>query len=276
MRTDSVCTLFFSPTHTSKRVAEAIAEGVGAGKRTTLDVTCEMPKEIILNALTVIAAPVYEGHVAPLALQRFNHVQGQCTPAVLVVVYGNRAYDHALEELAEYAVSHGFLPVAAATFIGEHSYSSSAHPIAQGRPDKGDLELAREFGRKIKEKLQKVSDPNQLQCVDVKHMCKPAQPFFPLLRFIRRVAKIKKGAAPFARTPWMPDKDKCVHCGTCVKQCPTHAITAGNESYTETSLCIRCCACVKACPHQARVYETPFAEALSICFKKPKSPQTLL
>ena len=50
-------------------------------------------------------------------------IYGQDSPAVAVVVYGNRDYDDALLELRDWCVAHGFVPVAGAAFIGEHSYS---------------------------------------------------------------------------------------------------------------------------------------------------------
>ncbi len=50
--------------------------------------------------------------------------RGLDTPAVLVVVYGNRAYEKALMELDAFAIPHGLKVIAGATFIGEHSYST--------------------------------------------------------------------------------------------------------------------------------------------------------
>ena len=66
-------------------------------------------------------------------------IYGQDSPAVAVVVYGNRDYDDALLELRDWCVAHGFVPVAGAAFIGEHSYSRPDRPIAGGRPDNPDL-----------------------------------------------------------------------------------------------------------------------------------------
>lgn len=80
------------------------------------------------DVLTVIAVPVYGGKVAPLALKRMEQIRGNGTPAVLIVVYGNRAYGGALNQLDAWAVAHGFVPIAAGTFIGEHSYSTVEFP----------------------------------------------------------------------------------------------------------------------------------------------------
>lgn len=47
------------------------------------------------------------------------------------------------------------MPVAAGAFVGEHSYSTPATPIAQGRPDARDLIAATAFGAQVREKLAK-------------------------------------------------------------------------------------------------------------------------
>lgn len=64
-----------------------------------------------------------------------------CT-AIIVVVYGNWDYVDALIELRDIAVKMGFKPIAAAAFIGEHSFSTEDSPIAYGRPDISDLNIA--------------------------------------------------------------------------------------------------------------------------------------
>ena len=64
-----------------------------------------------------------------------QNIRGLDTPTVLVVVYGNRAYEKALMELDAFALPRGLKVIAGATFIGEHSYSTDEHPIAAGRPN---------------------------------------------------------------------------------------------------------------------------------------------
>ena len=47
-----------------------------------------------------------------------DSIRGVDTPTVLVVVYGNRAYEKALMELDAFAIPHGLKVIAGATFIG--------------------------------------------------------------------------------------------------------------------------------------------------------------
>ncbi len=269
--------VYFSPTSTSKQVAQAIVHGTGAENISVTDITHHSPGEVNIpsDTLTVIAVPVYGGHVAPLAMERLQNIRGDNTPAVLVVVYGNRAYEKALMELDQFAIRHGFSVIAGATFVGEHSFNTQENPISAGRPDEDDLELARQFGYSIFEKTSTATGSENLYPVDVRTIRRPRQPFFPLLGFLRKVIALRKSGIPSPKTP-ATSEELCIHCGKCVKACPNAAIEKGNELFTDVSKCIRCCACVKVCPENARTFESPMAPLLSQYFRKQKQPQTLV
>ena len=151
--------IFFSPTHTSAKIARAIGEGIGMGRRMETDLTLdEQTSPIEMNGeLCVIAVPVYGGRVAATALQRLQRLKGNGSPAILVVVYGNRDYEDALLELRDTAVQLGFVPLSASAFIGEHSFSTPELPIAAGRPDADDLQQAREIWKKQSGKMGKTA-----------------------------------------------------------------------------------------------------------------------
>lgn len=270
--------IYFSPTLTSKQVGEAIVQGTDIENVVATNLTLQATQDLTLDesSLAIIAVPVYGGHVAPLAMDRLRNVYGNNTPAVLVVIYGNRAYEKSLMELDFWAVEHGFKVIGGATFIGEHSFSSEKYPVAAGRPDKSDLDRAKDFGRKIVGKLEAAEDSSKLYAVDVRSIRRPRQPFFPLFRFLRKVIALRKSGTPIPRTPCVPDESMCVHCGACVDVCPVGAIVKGDELKVDVDNCIKCCACVKNCTQQARVYDTPFVVLLSQCFQRPKELQTLL
>ena len=61
---------YFSPTHTSKRVGEAVAAGLQAARLVENDLTHTPADDAILpsSSVAVVAVPVYRGSVAPLAL----------------------------------------------------------------------------------------------------------------------------------------------------------------------------------------------------------------
>ena len=146
----------FSPTHTSKQVGEAIVRGTGISDVTRTDLTFHPAGklEIPENTLTVITVPVYGGKVAPPALERMKDVHASGAPAVLVAVYGNRAYEKALVELDAFASDRGFKVIAGATFVGEHSYSTQQNPIAAGGRMQMTCSLQKLFGVKIRTKIE--------------------------------------------------------------------------------------------------------------------------
>lgn len=268
----------FSPTLTSLKVGRAIVRGIGAERTTTLDLTrTAQEDEIVLppDLLAVIAVPVYGGKVAPTAFVRLQRIKAQGTPAVLVAVYGNRDYEGALRELDGLARLLGFVPVAAATFVGEHSYSTAQWPVAVGRPDSADLEEAAVFGRAVSAKLSGVVSVADLPALDVDRIPRPRQPFLPRLRFIRDVVRLRRSGQPMPQVP-LADPERCTHCGACVRLCPVGAIAPGDELHTDAGICIRCCACVKGCPMEARRFDTPFSRILSTRFPNPKENCTLL
>lgn len=269
--------IYFSPTSTSKQVGQAIVHGMGVESIEVTDVTLSAIEDLEIPEaeVAVIVVPVYGGHVAPLALQRMRKIYGHETPVVLVVVYGNRAYEKALMELDAFAIRQGFKVIGAATFVGEHSYNTADYPIASGRPNQDDLLLAGDLGKRIAEKIRTADTPEKLYPVDVRSIRRPKQSLFGLLRFLRGVMKMRKGGAPVPKSP-TTDESLCTHCGKCVKKCPNSAIIKGEEQKTIVEQCIRCCACVKCCPEQARSFNTPFAPLLSKNFPKQKLPQTLL
>lgn len=267
----------FSPTRTSKQVGEAIVHGTGISSVINVDLTLEGTDRLVVpsNALAVVAVPVYGGHVAPLALERMKDIHSDGAPAVIVVVYGNRAYEKALTELDAFVTERGFKVIAGATFVGEHSYSSDKYPVAPGRPDADDLKYAELFGEKIRAKITAASDMENLYGVDVTRIRRPGQPFFPLLRFFRKVIRLRKSGVPLPRIPEV-DAGLCTHCGYCAKHCPAGAILKGDECNTNADKCIKCCACVKGCPQKARTYDTPFAALLADSFKRQKEDRIII
>lgn len=275
MEISKINIVYFSPTHTSAKVAKAIAKGFGNIYSEVFDAT---RKKVSLKAekgsLTIVAVPVYGGHIAITARHRLEMLEGNGTPVIPVVVYGNRAYEEALKELAALLEEKGFVPVAGATFIGEHSYSTDKKPIAKGRPDGNDLAFAENFGKALSVKINNLSDAESGK-VDVAKIRKPKQPFFKLLGFVFNVLRLRRSGKPMPVTP-LTDESLCKHCGACVVACPVAAIEKGREEVTNASRCIRCCACVKVCPHKARTFDTPFADLLSKYFVSQKENCTIL
>lgn len=237
MKASKVNLIYYSPTGTSKKVLNGIAKGLGVKGVTHIDLTpakaAAQSHSIPAGELAVIATPVYGGRVPIVAAQRFKMVKGNGTPAVLIAVYGNRAIEDALIELKDITTEQGFKTVAAASFIGEHSFSNQATPIAPGRPDEEDIEKAKKFGKQVKAKLEGMAKIVEIKVPGNKPY-KERNPSGP--RFPETTA------------------ETCTLCGACAEVCPTGAITVGNKVETAQEKCTACSACVKVCPTGARVW----------------------
>lgn len=263
MNFNSAKVICFSPTGTTRKVVEAIAQGAGIAAAEHVDVT--LPDAINKKLadpydLAIIGCPVYNGRLPAGAVSRLRNLNGQGAPAVIAVVYGNRAYEDALLELRDLALDTGFIPVAAGAFIGEHSYSAKGTLIAAGRPDSEDLKKAKEFGKKIRAKIKKIRVLEKM-----------------LLLRVPGNYPYKEGGTLSYISPVTREME-CSKCELCASVCPTAAITVKDTVITDSGVCIRCCACVKNCSTGARVMEDQrirqVAEQLSINCRKRKEPET--
>lgn len=264
MNIDNARVIYFSPTGTSKRVVQAIAEGFDGVATEETDLT--HPEfatcgSLGSNELTVIGVPVYGGRVPALAVERINDISGSNTPTVIVAVYGNREFEDALVELRDIVTEKGFKVVAAAAFIGEHSFSTDELPIGAGRPDAGDVEKAREFGRSVIETV------SALATEDAAVINVPGN------------VPYKDGVGYFPFTP-VVDQDTCSQCGICVENCPTGSIALDDTISITVESCILCASCVKICPEDAiSLTSTPVQEkrvALNKNCSVRKEPQIFI
>lgn len=266
MKMESVKLVYFSPTGTTKAVVQGIAHGINPGTMELIDITRpDARKQPLLaseNELLVIGVPVYMGRVPALLIEWLNAIQAHNTPAVCVVVYGNRVYDDALLELKNIVTKCGCIPIACAAYIGEHSFSNSETPTAQGRPDKDDLHHAEVFGQKIREKLQSVSSISQVSDVHV------------------------PGTYPYGGVTklWIVDfiavSDECSQCGICAEVCPVGAVDAENSRLIDMEKCITCCACIKNCPQNARSMKPGLVKDASVrlhtLYSQRKEPECFI
>ena len=102
---------------------------------------CSVPSDNI----AVIAVPSYGGRVPQTAAARLSAIKGNHAKAVIVCVYGNRAYEDTLAELQDMAEGCGFQTIAAVAAIAEHSIM---HQYAAGRPDGEDTSALNNFAKK--------------------------------------------------------------------------------------------------------------------------------
>ena len=242
MKIKQVKLVYFSPTGTTRKVLESIAEGIAVEDVEHINLTLPQGAKQTVppfsDELVIIGAPVYGGRLPVDAVNRFKQLKASKTLAILIVVYGNQKFEDALLELKNLAIESGFIPVAGGAFIGEHSFATKDVPIANGRPDSLDVQKAMDFGAKIKDKVTALQSPDAQMD----------------LKIPGRFPYEADGARPMTVSP-VTKEDTCIVCGTCASVCPTAAISINESVATNIELCIRCCACIKNCPTGARVME---------------------
>jgi len=226
MSVKTVSTLYFSPTHGTKAVVNAVAQGTALPQGQEINATQPAVRQQKYSfgpeELLVIGMPVYGGRIPAICFDFVGSLQGDHTPVILLAVYGNRDYDHALLELHALLAHKGFETMGAGAFIAPHSYNVE---IGAGRPNAEDVAQAQELGHAVVEKIAAGAAP-----MSIFDLMKPQSK--------------GKGVGPVV-------SDKCVNCGTCAAGCPSGAIDAKNFPNIDGSKCIMCCACIRYCPQGA-------------------------
>lgn len=236
--------IVFSPTGGTKKVADYLT-GALEGDITTVDLTDSKQDfhdiSLTKEDVAVISVPSYGGRVPAVAVERLVMVHGNGARAVLVCVYGNRAYEDTLVELEDAAKRAGFQVIAAVSAIAEHSI---ARQFAAGRPDALDAAQLSDFVKQIQRKLSAADS---------------SEPAIPGNRPYK-----KAGGAGMVPKP----TKECTNCGICAEKCPVQAIDRENPKKVDEKTCISCMRCIAICPQGARKLNPVMLSAASLMLKK--------
>lgn len=235
---------YFSPTGGTKKAADILAERLDQDI-VTVDLTDYKTDfgsiSLSLDDVALFAVPSFSGRVPGTAVSRISLINGGNARAVLVCVYGNRAYEDTLIQLYDTVKQAGFRVTAAVSAIAEHSI---AHQFAAGRPDAQDQSCLEGFAEQIRKKL---SDGTA------------AKPQIPGNRPYRKTGG--SGMVP------KPTHD-CTNCGHCAEQCPVQAIDKTDSRRVDGSACISCMRCIAVCPRSARKLNSVMQTAVNTMLKK--------
>lgn len=240
----SMFEIVFSPTGGTEKVS-GLVTGALDGNIVTVDLSdsgldfhgVSMAK----GDVAVISVPSYAGRVPAVAVERLGMVRGNGARAVLVCVYGGRAFEDTLVELEDVAKRAVFRVVAAVSAIAEHSV---ARQFAAGRPDAQDAAQLAEFAQQIQQKLlaEDASGPS-----------------IPGNRPYKQAGGHRM--APEAT-------EDCVSCGACAAACPVCAIDKSDPKRAAGEACISCMRCIAVCPRGARKLDSNKLSAVSQMLSK--------
>ena len=241
----SVINIFFSPSGTTKKVAETISSNFDQEKETYDLLTFDSSKELDGGDVAIVAMPVFAGRLPKTACERLLKIKANNTKAIAVVNYGNAHVTDALLELVNVLEDNNFNVIAAASTISHHSIFDG---IAVGRPDREDISKINDFSQKCLEKIKsdeslKAEIPGNKPYTDYKQL-------------------------PFTISC---DESVCSFCYDCVNVCPENAIPDDDTITTDLDKCSRCTACISICPEDARGFTGDAFEAKKVDFEKANS-----
>lgn len=243
--------IIFSPTGGTEKVAAPFVQAFGQAAQ-TIDLTdyavdfaqISLEKE----DTCIVAVPSFGGRVPGVAAERLEKIHANGAKAILIVAYGNRAYDDTLLELKAILKRAGFCCTAAVAAVAEHSIM---HQYGQGRPNQTDLEELSQFAEQIRQYLEEGRMPEDLTL---------------------------PGSSPYREYHGVPikpaAKKSCTSCGLCAEKCPVQAISKTNPRETDNKKCISCMRCVSICPtHSRKVNSILTAIAASKMKKSCSAPK---
>lgn len=246
---DRIVGMYFSPTGTTEKIVQELVEILAMQLKCDkdyVDFTLPKVRESVQTFkegdLVVFGVPVYAGRVPNLMLKYIHTVQGCGAMAIPIVLFGNRNYDDALAELQALLVEDGFIPVAAAAFVGEHSFSEI---LGAGRPDNADMEVVEAFAEDIYNKLTSDYRPIKGELLQVGGEY-PSKGYYQ--------PRDRKGTFIDIRKVKPKTSDSCIDCKLCANTCPMGAIDFDNV-HEVTGICIKCGSCSKKCPMGAKYYD---------------------
>lgn len=238
----NIYAVYFSPTYTTKKNVCSIAKEF-SNSFTEIDMTILSQKiklpEFTKNDVVIFGGPVYGGRLYKGFAEKLKNLKGNETPCIITVTYGNRDFDDALVEMKDIVESIGFIPFAAASTLGEHTYGK----VALDRPDAEDLKKNSIFAKDAIAKLEKG---------DFSLEVSGNRPY-------------KDGGNGGKFTP-LTDKSLCTNCGWCYENCPVGAINKEDYSIIDDNKCISCFRCIKNCPSGAKNMNTPDYNSFAISF----------
>lgn len=243
MNITKATSIFFSPTGTTRKICMEIIKGLGINDPQVIDLTQpstrQNPLPDISGDIVILGMPVYEERIPKVVMPCIEKLVGNDKLIILIALYGNVGEGIVLKQLNMITSKAGFRIIAAASFIGEHSFSNKIVQVSKGRPNKEDLEKAKQFGERILGKIKVLSNVSSIRNLLISGNLPIMARLLP-----------QDSSRMFTREPEVIH-EKCTNCGICVKKCPNNAINP-STLVINSEKCLRCFSCVRVCRFEAR------------------------
>jgi len=244
-----IWSVYYSATGTTKKIVNRVADKLAdelCAERKSYDFTRPLNRKKTIsfnhNDIVVFGSPIYAGRIPNLMLKYISGIEGNGALVIPIVLFGNRAYDDGLLELRDILESNNFYTIAAAAFVGQHSFSKE---IAKGRPDAGDLKIADKLSFQISEKISALKSGVEIKPIMVPGVPSPYRGYFKPQKGNSSSIDIRK-VKPHTLS-------LCDDCKLCVEVCPMGVIDF-NDPTLINGICIKCCACIQVCTLSAKYF----------------------
>ncbi len=250
--------VYFSPTGGTGTAVRHLAESLGLALDLpwdAFDITHPAAREIEYTFgeedLVVFGSPVYAGRLPNKIMPDYKRCFfGDGALAVPVVVFGNRSYGGALEELSMLLAENGFQVVGGAAVVSRHAFSDK---VGAGRPDETDRTewdaFALRLAKSLRETQNAAEDSSRSASIDTAQAlhCAEEEELPPYY------TPLKEDGTPanFLKAKPETDMTRCDRCGVCRDACPMGSI---DDAMQAAGLCVKCQACVRKCPHHAKFF----------------------
>lgn len=244
--------VYSSPAGSTRAVAEIILSELQAAGKETIVVNLDCPEDRNQGAAVAdslrpgdglwIGSPVYAYHALPAVtdlIQGLPEMPGVF--AVPFVTWGAVTSGMALREMSQTLSEKGCRIIGAAKVAAVHSMMwQQETPLADGRPDKIDGVLLRDWAKKLIGKMRS-GKVNDALLSDLNYQPEAAQT-------VMREMNLAKARAMFPEIA--VDADLCTRCGVCAENCPVQAVTLCPYPKIADH-CICCFNCVRLCGENA-------------------------
>lgn len=236
---------YFSATGNTGQIARAVGEGLEkSGDQVELkDVTAledrQQPLSLDQYDAVIFGSPIHSMRAPRLFRDWLATLEGRGKRCAMLFTYGGFQVHPAHFDTCRRLTDRGFVVVASADFPCAHTFNLGGWQAMQDRPDQQDLELAAEYGAKLRPRL---SGQDQAVVSDLNPGPYSQEQLDEFETF-----RLKMGAK-------MPSRHgaECSMCLLCQEQCPSGAMDAA-KGEVDPAKCIMCLQCVKDCPDQALV-----------------------